>query len=417
MTHLAPIIGPVCVHMKTRLEKSWEPILKAARSRPLSTADCEAAAAVAICGGDEWWTAYFSRSGLFVGDLDTDTAEAAVEKARVEMTRTFSDVIQSALALKGDWALTLANLARDEQAQKPNYVGNKGGKGPPNRFTEGLINADGTPKSENQAAIDARKLARISAMCNFLFLEHEQTAGFLTLTLIQCMEYPDAYTCRRITKICHRCLETVAWHPRYTEFLGSQMFSVAVKNVVVEPKWMVGIEWDMINVVRDIYCRLVCGQIVQPGGQGAALQQPTASTSPLTYEQAKTADRPLQGGGILTTPSVLPQSVLLSLPGIRPEMIEQLNLDLKSKRASKDQKDFIKDLLRIAADNYSIAHPESLGIDSLDRATKKESLLHSNTVVTEIGDPIATDPSSKKISSRKSKVAKQPNSLNAFHIS
>jgi len=295
-THLAPIIGPVCEHMKIRLEKSWEPILNATRSRPLSTRDCEAAAAVAVRGGDEWWTEYYARSGLFVGDLDAETAEAAVEKARIEVTRTFSDVIQSALALKGNWALTLANLAREEQANKRELTG-KGAKGPPNRFTEGKINADGTPRSENQTAIDARKLARISAMCNFLFLEHEQTAGFLTLTLIQCLEYPDAYTCRRVTKICHRCLETVAWHPRYEELLGTQMFSAAVKNVVVEPKWMVGIEWDMINVVRDIYCRLVCGQIVQPGGQGAGLQQPTLANNPSTYEQAKTADRPLQGGG------------------------------------------------------------------------------------------------------------------------
>ena len=29
--------------------------------------------------------------------------EAAVEKVRVELSRTFSDVLQSALALKGDW--------------------------------------------------------------------------------------------------------------------------------------------------------------------------------------------------------------------------------------------------------------------------------------------------------------------------
>ncbi|KAL3929587.1 MAG: hypothetical protein SGBAC_012141 [Bacillariaceae sp.] len=418
MTHLAPVVGPVCEHMKIRLEKSWEPILKAARSRPLSTGDCDAAAAVAQRGGDEWWTEYYARSGLFVGDLDVDTAEAAVEKARIEVTRTFSDVIQSALALKGDWALTLANLAREEQMNKRDHTG-KNTKGPPNRFTEGLINADGTPKNNNQAAIDARKLARISSMCHFLFLEHEQTAGFLTLALIQCLDYPDAYTCRRVTKICHRCLETVAWHPRYTELLGTQMFSVAVKNVVVEPKWMVGIEWDMINVVRDIYCRLVCGQIVQPGGQGAGLQQPTSSNKPLTYEQAKTAPRPLQGGGILTTPSPLPQNVLLSLPGITPQMIDQLTQDLKRKRASKDQKDFIKDFLRIAADNYSIAQPESLGIDSLDRATKKESLLHSNVDVNEITDPITPNRSQKKKSSRKSKhkVANRPTGLTAFHLS
>jgi hypothetical protein len=127
--------------------------------------------------------------------------------------------------------------------------------------------------SINQAAIDARKLRRISAMCHFLFV-------------------------RRITRICHRILEeAVACHPpRYAELLGSRMMSAAaVKNIVTEPKWMVGIEWEMINIVRDMYGRLVLGQRVQPGGQGAGLQQLTAANNPNEYEQAKSADRPLQG--------------------------------------------------------------------------------------------------------------------------
>ena len=380
MTHLAPIVGPVLEHMQYRLNKTWEPILQSTAGsqqimcKPLFTNDCEAAAALASRGGEDWFQSFYARSGLFVGDLDAVTGEAAVEKGRVEITRTFCDALQSALALKGDWALVLANISKEESASKTA----RPSKGPPNRFTEGQINADGTPKRSNQAAIDARKLARISAMCHFLFLEHEQIAGFLTLTIIQCMEYPDAYTCRRIARICHRCLESVAWHPRYTELLGTRMFSVAVKNIVLQPKWMVGVEWDVISVTRDIYCRLVLGQVVQPGGQGAGLQQPTSSENPLSYEQAKTADRPLQGGGILMSPSDLPRQVLASLPGITVQMIQQLDQDLRKKRAAKDQKDFIRDLLRIAADNYTEAHPNSNtgGTNSLDRVVQEESLLH-----------------------------------------
>jgi hypothetical protein len=80
-----------------------------------------------------------------------------------------------------------------------------------------------------------------------LLLENEQIAFNLTLTVIQCLSYPDAYTCRRITKICHRILEAVAWSPLYSQVIGQQMFTQAVKNIVAEPKWMVGMEWDMIN--------------------------------------------------------------------------------------------------------------------------------------------------------------------------
>eukprot|EP00980_Cylindrotheca_fusiformis_P027874 scaffold22560_cov135-Cylindrotheca_fusiformis.AAC.85 len=411
MTHLAPILAPVFEHMKFRLEKTWLPILQVTATsaqlcRPLVTNDCEAAASLASQGGEDWFASYYARSGLFVGDVDGVTAEAAVEKGRVELTRTFSDVVQSALALKGDWALTLANLSKEEQANKRSDNG-KTAKGPPNRFTEGQINADGTPKSCNQAAIDARKLARISAMCHFLFLEHEQIAGYLTLAIIQSLEYPDAYTCRRMTRICHRCLETVAWHPRYTDMLGTHMFSAAVKNIVMEPKWMVGVEWDMINVIRDIYCRLVLGQVVQPGGQGAGLQQSKSSNNPVTYEQAKTADRPLQGGGILTVPSDLPRNVLASLPGITVNMIQQLDRDMTQKRAAKDQKDLIRDLLRAAATNWIGAHPNSnLGIDSLDRAKEGESLLNSSygkAYVEDIPEKLVTQSSLQKRSAKNGK--------------
>lgn len=405
-THLAPIISRVFEHVQYRLEKAWEPILQppttggpvVVSSKALFTSDCENAAAVASRGGDAWYMSYYARSGLFVGDLDAVTAEAAVEKYRVEVTRTFGDVIQSALALKGDWGLVLANLAKDDDAKRKGgsdaspFPGNsKALKEPAGRVpnSDGVrVNADGTPKNENQASIDARKLKRIMALNHFLFLENETVAGFLTLTVIQCLAYPDGYTCRRITRICHRVLETVSWHPRYTDLLGRRMLAAALKNVVMEPKWMVGVEWDMINVVRDIYCRLVLGQTLQPGGQGAAMQQNPVSTSPtLVYEQVKSADRPLQGGGILTTPTNLPHELLASLPGISVAMVQKLDVDLKNKRSPKDQKEIIRDFFRVAAEQWKeneqryATSSETSGNGSLhflERAVSEESLLHSS---------------------------------------
>jgi hypothetical protein len=403
MTHLAPILGPVFEHLQYRLDKTWLPIISSAVTpdlcKPLYNADCVNAAALASRGGDDWFVSYYSRTGLFVGDVDVVTGEAAVEKSRVELSRTFSDMLQTALALKGDWALVLANFAKDEQSNRRND-GSKLSQGPRTRIqVEGFVNADGTPKTENQAEIDARKLQRISAMCHFLFLGHEQIAGSITLLVIQCLAYPDAYTCRRISRICHRILETVAWYPRYTELLGNRMFLAAIKNIVTEPKWMVGIEWDMINVVRDIYIRLVLGQVVQPGGQGVALQQAFAGDNPNHYEQAKTADQPLQGGGILVIPSNIPRQVLASLPGVDTAMINQLDADLKRKKSAKDQKDGIRDLLRIASeqikqadDAAAASFPNGLGGSSstlggaLERAVEEESLLRNHHRKAEIED-------------------------------
>jgi exportin-5 len=401
-THLEPLIGPIFEHMRFRLEKSWLPVISpnssnvngslAEVTRALTTSDREKAAMLASRGGDDWFSYCYAHSGLFVGDLESVTAEAAVEKHRVEISRTFSDILQIALALKGDWALVLANLSKEEQATKRGDA-TKLATGPRNRFLQhdenSEVNADGTLKTPHQSGIDARKMLRINGLCHFLLLENERIAGSLTVAVIQCLSYPDAYTCRRITKICHRIIETVAWSPQYCQLLSQQMFTLAIKNIVTEPKWMIGIEWDMINVVRDLYCRLVLGQILQPGGLGAGQQQSSVGLNSNQYEQGKTADRPLQGGGILVVSADAPRQILLSLPGIGRETVEELERNMKRKRSAKDQKDLIRDLLRVAADNLKDLNPVQVNAAAngiFDRAVEEESLLHSKRQVKAIPD-------------------------------
>jgi hypothetical protein len=408
-THLSPIVGPVFEHIQYRLEKSWQPILQPAGNgstmvpqscKPLFTTDCESAAMLASQSGEAWYASYYARSCLFVGGLDTETAEAAAEKYRVEITRTCSDVFQAALALKGEWALVLANMAKENESNQTNK------KGPPTSrlivADGGKVNADGTPRKANQAAIDARKVKRIHALNHFMLLENETVAGFLTLTVIESLSYPDTYTCRRITRICHRILETVAWHPRYTDLLGRRMLVAITKNIVTQPKWMVGAEWDVINVFRDIYCRLVLGQILQMGGQGPGLQQPpsTNPSSGAVYEQARSAERPLQGGGMLTTPSELPHQLLNTLQGISVAMIQQLDQDLLSKRSAKAQKDRIRDFLRVAADGWK--ENQDPNQNFLDRAVAEESLLHNSDKSAVVEDI----PEKLVLSNRKSRAQK-----------
>ena len=407
--------------MKYRLDLCWQPILQPPVNgsttgpqpiKPLFTRDCESAAILASQSGEAWYTSYYARSCLFVGGLDAETAEAAAEKYRVEITRTYSDVVQAALALKGEWALVLANLAKENE-----HHANK--KGPPTSrlivADGGKVNADGTPRKANQAAIDARKVKRIHALNRFVLLENETIAGILTLTVIESLSYPDTYTCRRITRICHRILETVAWHPRYTDLLGRRMLAAITKNIVSQPKWMVGVEWDVINVFRDIYCRLVLGQILQMGGQGPGLQQPPSSnrTSGFVYEQAKSAERPLQGGGMLTTPSELPHQLLNTLQGISVAMIRQLDQDLLTKRSAKAQKDRIRDFLRVAADRWKEnQHPNQ---NLLDRAVAEESLLHNSSKSAVVEDI----PEKLVLSNRKSRAQKaneEAAGLSAFSL-
>lgn len=97
-------------HMKQRLELTWAPIINPVTvvsvpelGKALTSITCDAAAVLASRGGEGWYASYYARSGIFVGDLDSVTAESVVEKYRVEMTRNYSDMLQAVLALKGDW--------------------------------------------------------------------------------------------------------------------------------------------------------------------------------------------------------------------------------------------------------------------------------------------------------------------------
>jgi len=377
-SHLPALLGPVFEHLQVRFQLSWNPILgtgglSSDATKPLFSTNCaEAANQLAANGVDSWLTAYYARGGLFVGDLDMVTAEAMSNKATVDITRTFSDMIQTVLALKGSWALVLANKAKEDAAKKSISSRFAGPKSRVPNGSGGPTNADGTKCTVAQLHIDARKMVRIDKLCHFLLLENEQIAGYLVLTLIQSLEYPDAYTCRRCTRIVHRVLETVAWVERYTELLGYRLLSIAVKAIITEPKWMVGTEWDMINIIRDIYGRLVLGQYFLPGGQGPGLQQPRDPSNSNQFEQTKVVDKPLLGGGILPSPSDFPRRVLMEIGMSQADVVE-LEKKLMEKRSAKDQKETLRDVLRVAADKTR-GHA---GV--LERAGAEESLLNQNT--------------------------------------
>jgi exportin-5 len=381
-SHAAPIVAPFFENMHIRLQCSWSPIKEGTANgsnqdptKPITSSDCEKAADLAMRGGNDWKFRCYASGGIFVGDCDAVTSEALVEKYRVDITRAFSDMLQVVLALKGTWALVLANIAKEEQALKKKDT-SKLAMGPKTKLITGeMVNADGSRRGKFHEAIEARKLLRIKSLCHFLLLENEAIAGYLVLAVTDCLSYPDTYTCRRVTKICHRILETVAWYDHYTQLLGKQMFTAAVTAVVTEPKWMVGIEWETVNLIRDIYCRLVLGQGLLCGGQGPAMQQLMDSTN-TRFEQSKVADSPLQGGGVLCVPSDIPREILASLPGINANMVIELEKMLKRKRAAKDQKDALKDLLRLAADTLKQSEGGNGRGNLLGRADKSESLLH-----------------------------------------
>lgn len=100
-SHLTAILVPLFENIQYRLQSSWDPIIRLGAistdsTKPLTSENCSVTVKRLATGNPEsWLMAYYARGGLFVGDLDSVTGEAAVEKARVELTRNFADMIQS----------------------------------------------------------------------------------------------------------------------------------------------------------------------------------------------------------------------------------------------------------------------------------------------------------------------------------
>ena len=64
-------------------------------------------------------------------------------------------------------------------------------------------------------------------------------------------------------------------------------------------------------------------------------------------------------------------------------MVQEFETNMKNKRSAKDQKEFIRELLRLGADNLRDMSPSSVNGSAaagiFDRALEEESLLHSKS--------------------------------------
>ena len=127
------------------------------------------------------------------------------------------------------------------------------------------------------------------------------------------------------------------------------------------------------------------------------MQQARVSNGAQLFEQTKYVDKPLQGGGILCSGSDLPRQVLAGLPGIGQEIVKELDILMVQKLAAKQQKDSLRDLLRVAAENVKqmeeleSSNKETSGL--FGRANLEESVLNEkirSAVVPSIPEKLIT---------------------------
>jgi len=373
-SHLAGIMSKLFTHLNWRLTSTWK---SDANGRVGSTAPSSTTAtqAAADCkngnGTDAWFETYYAYGGIFVGDLDNESSDQVVSRVRVDLTHAFVNFVQACFALSGSWALTLANVARESERNRKNVLAAQNGS----KVSDGL-NADKTKKHyDPQVAkhIESIHINRIDSLQRFMLVENETIAKALIDTTIDCLTFPDAHTCRRAAKICHRIIEHTAHLEKYTSILGERMFVNCVKNVVFEPKWMCGSEWDVIALIRDIYCRLVLGQALLPLGQGPG-QECQFDQSTNRFQPHRNTHLPREGGGVLSSPSNLPRNVLMKIESIGVTDIQDLENRLRKKRSAKDQKDAFRDLLNKGAKAMKKSG-KNLGEGVFSRAKGEEGVL------------------------------------------
>ncbi|CAM9612433.1 unnamed protein product [Chrysoparadoxa australica] len=283
-SHFTPLAAPFFIHMLHRLSMTWKPPL------PSEVAD------------QDLLKIYVEGGALLCADpIPGETREVLEDKIKRETTRAHIDLVQVLLGLKGELAV----------------MEDGGGK----KLSAADAMGAGVPAKE-------RLRADASARQKFMVLEMDEVSYPLLMVTVGAFCWPDAYTCRRAIKIATTIVDFVWKVPKFSSAIGSDLFGAAVLGLVTEPKWMVGLEYEVLALVREIYLRLVIGM------------DPSINSSP-------------KGGPPAPTPVTdLPRQVLLSLPGVHPENVAALEVVLQKtgQGSAKSHKDALADLLRTAAE-------------------------------------------------------------------
>jgi exportin-5 len=181
-------------------------------------------------------------------------------------------------------------------------------------------------------------------------------AGTVTAALL----WPDGAQCRKAITLAHRMVGCTFSEPLYEPLLGSHLMHAAVYALVTEPRWLAGLEWDLLNLARDLYCLLAVGlapdklTFAVASAQGAA--NAAAHGAHGAHGHGGGSASPVGGlaGGIpahhFAAVAGRPRAVLLRLPGVGPAQVAALDAALSTATDAKAQKDALRDLLRAASD-------------------------------------------------------------------
>ncbi|CEG37302.1 armadillo-like helical domain-containing protein [Plasmopara halstedii] len=148
--------------------------------------------------------------------------------------------------------------------------------------------------------------------------------------LIQIICWKDTLSCRKAVLLSEKLVNVLYADVRFHEVFGRDLFSAALQGLLHEYVGHVkddGLKWEIINLARNIYCRLTLGLI--------------------PVEECKGIDpcnQPLRPDSSLCA---IPRDILLSLPDVTREQVDHLDSLLREKHSMKTQKNAFKELLEM----------------------------------------------------------------------
>ncbi|RMX69108.1 hypothetical protein DD238_001946 [Peronospora effusa] len=167
-------------------------------------------------------------------------------------------------------------------------------------------------------------------LCDYILTQSPSLPFAVGAILVQVICWKDTLSCRKAVFLGDKLVNVLYADTKYHTLLGRDIFSAALQSVLKEHVGHVkedGLKWEIINLARNIYCRLTLG------------------LAPV--EECKGIDpcnQPLRPASSLCA---APREILLSLPDITPAHMDALDTLLREKHSIKTQKKAFKEILEM----------------------------------------------------------------------
>uniref|UniRef100_K3X1T8 Uncharacterized protein n=1 Tax=Globisporangium ultimum (strain ATCC 200006 / CBS 805.95 / DAOM BR144) TaxID=431595 RepID=K3X1T8_GLOUD len=165
---------------------------------------------------------------------------------------------------------------------------------------------------------------------DFILLQSASLPFAIGAILVQIIGWKDTLSCRKAALLGEKLVNMLHNETKFNALLGQELFTAALEALMHEHVGHVkedGLKWELINLARNIYCRLTLGLV--------------------PVEECKGIDpcnQPVRPAHMLC---MIPRSILLSLPDVSLAQVDALDAFLREKHSMKTQKNAFKEFLEV----------------------------------------------------------------------